>query len=381
MSDIVDLEDWGRDQTNTPIPQGKAYRIRLWDGDGFNEIRVLTDDDVSGRQILEAFERYPSDEFELLMLTRAGRLESVGLSEMISLRGKGPERFFAFKTDRLLNVVVDGKRLPWGAPQISGKFLRLIFRIPANKSLVLQLKDVADKIIGDDDFVILSDLGLERLYTQPKGYKLDVQGVTIVSLTSEIVVSDALVKAGIDPSEGWIAILKVAGQPRKEVSLMDTIDLSNQGIEKLRLRPNEINNGEAPMGLRRDFDLLDKDAHYLDQRHPNWETHIESGRRWLILPSFKLPVGYNHSVADIAVDIPDTYPSAGIDMFFCLPHLALASGVALAQTQARVQIGGQSFQQWSRHLNGATRWNPNTDSVISHMALVDECLAREVPAT
>ncbi|EAM5217766.1 hypothetical protein FD430_24505 [Salmonella enterica] len=39
---------------------------------------------------------------------------------------------------------------------------------------------------------------------------------------------------------------------------------------------------------------------------------------------------------------------------------------------------GNSYQRWRRHLNGTTRWNPLTDSVTTHLAVVEESLLREV---
>ena len=43
MTDIVDIEDWVRDQPNAQIPDATNYRLRLWDGDGFDEKRTLSD--------------------------------------------------------------------------------------------------------------------------------------------------------------------------------------------------------------------------------------------------------------------------------------------------------------------------------------------------
>lgn len=212
-----------------------------------------------------------------------------------------------------------------------------------------------------------------------KKWKLKVQGVKIISETPEIIVRDALIEAGFDPNDGWIAILKTKCDPRRVVQLSDVIDLTDPGVEKLRLRPNEINNGEATKSLHREFCLLEKDEIFLKHRDQKWETVTEASRSWLVLRSFPVPKGYNHNLVDIAVDIPPTYPAAQIDMFYCHPHLTLENGTQPLQTEARVSLEQKEYQQWSRHLNGATRWNPTTDSVISHIALIEEALLREVP--
>ena len=142
----------------------------------------------------------------------------------------------------------------------------------------------------------------------------------MIALTAPlVVVKDALAKAGFDPDAGWIAILKKVGQPKQPVELTDVIDLTTPGIEKLRLTPAEINNGEGPSGIRRQFRLLEKDEAYLASRGLVWETITDGGRRWLIIRGFPLPTGFNQMLVDIAIDLPATYPSAAIDMFYCAP--------------------------------------------------------------
>lgn len=378
MLDIVDIEDWTRDQPNMQIPEAESYRLRLWDGDGFDEKRSLADAEPTGRQILEVFDRLPADEHVLLYLPRNGKLEEIDIDETLDLRERGPERFFAFKTDRLLNFVANGRRFSWGALTISESLIRLVARIPVDQTLFLESADAPDKELADDDIVRLSGKGLERLVSHQPSWKLNVQGVLLTLTTPIVAVKDALAQAGFDPSKGWIAILKRKGEAKLQVALTDTIDLTLPGIEKLRLTPAQINNGEAHSAPRREFVLLEKDEAYLNERSLHWETFSEGGRRWLLLRNYILPEGYNHSVVDIAVDVPPSYPRAEIDMFHCFPHLTLKSGAAIGETSGRTAIAGQTFQQWSRHLNGQTRWNPATDSVMTHLAVIETALLKEV---
>jgi len=378
MTDIVDIEDWVRDQPNAQIPEAKSYRLRLWDGDGFDEKRSLSDAEPTGWQILETFDRVPADEHVLLYLPRNGNLEEIDIDETIDLRARGPERFFAFKTDRLLNFVVNGRRFSWGAPTISVALIRLVARIPDDETLFLERTDAPDKELADDDTVRLSRKGLERLISRQPSWKLNVQGVLLTLTTPVVVVKDALAQAGFDPSKGWIAILKRKGEAKLQVALTDTIDLTLPGIEKIRLTPAQINNGEAHTAPRRDFALLEKDEAYLNERSLHWETFTEGGRRWLLLRNYVLPEGYNHSVVDIAIDVPPAYPRAEIDMFHCFPHLTLSSGRQIGETTGRTTIAGNTFQQWSRHLNGHTRWNPATDSVMTHLAVIETAMLKEV---
>ncbi|MTI02124.1 multiubiquitin domain-containing protein [Roseibium sp. RKSG952] len=378
MQSMIDIEDWVRAQPNAQIPEAESYRLRLWDGDGFDEKRSLSDAKPSGRQILDAFDQSPADEYVLLYLPRRKKLEVIELDDIIDLRARGPERFFAFKTDRLLNFIVNGHRFSWGASTISVALIRLIARIPDNETLFLERADAPDKELADDDAVRLSGKGLERLVSRQPSWKLNVQGVLLTLTSPVVVVKDALAQAGFDPSAGWIAILKRKGEAKLQVALTDTIDLTLPGIEKLRLTPAQINNGEVQTAPRREFGLLEKDEAYLNERSLHWETFVDRGRRWLLLSNFVLPEGYNHSFVDIAIDVPPTYPRSEIDMFHCFPHLTLSNGRVIGETSGRTAIAGQTFQQWSRHLNGQTRWNPATDSVMTHIAVVEAALLKEV---
>src|SRR3546814_20256512 len=84
----------------------------------------------TGHQILDLFDRGPADEHVLLMLPRSSGLDVIDLAETIDIRGRGAERFFAFRTDRTWNWAIDGRRFPWGARHIPEPLVRLIARIP-----------------------------------------------------------------------------------------------------------------------------------------------------------------------------------------------------------------------------------------------------------
>ena len=142
----------------------------------------------------------------------------------------------------------------------------------------------------------------------------------------EIVVRQAIKQAGFNPDTPWIIVLKVAGEPKREVDLSFVIDLRHKGIEKLRLTPRQINNGEMAAGRRVEFALLPQDEEHLDHLGLRWETLVDGGRRWLIIRNYPLPPGYRSPVADIAIEVPVSYPGAQLDMFYCHPPLALPLG-------------------------------------------------------
>jgi hypothetical protein len=72
--------------------------------------------------------------------------------------------------------------------------------------------------------------------------------------------------------------------------------------------------------------------------------------------------------------VPPSYPTAQLDMFYCYPPLALASGREIPQTQNTETILGVRYQRWSRH----RQWDAGRDNISTHLALVDESLRREI---
>jgi hypothetical protein len=169
-------------------------------------------------------------------------------------------------------------------------------------------------------------------------------------------------------------VFGVGEEPKREVDLSFVIDLRHPGIEKLRLTPRHINNGEMALPRRIDFSKLPTDKAHLARLGITWETISDGGRRWLLLRNYPLPPGYQQALADVAIEIPVTYPGAQLDMFYCCPPLALVSGMNIPQTENRETIVGQHFQRWSRHRD----WNPACDTLVIHLALIDESLCRQV---
>jgi hypothetical protein len=184
--------------------------------------------------------------------------------------------------------------------------------------------------------------------------------------------------AGVDANQGWHIFLIVQGQDKREVALDDEIDLTAPGIEKLRLTPKDVSNGEAnPVALRQ-FRLMPADENYLDSTFQDWQAILENGRQWVILPSYHLPVGYSETGVSLAIEVPTTYPMQQIDMFYVFPAVVILSGTALLATEHREAIQGKSYQRWSRHRGANSPWRPGIDNVMTHLALVESALLKEV---
>ncbi|MAO39397.1 MAG: hypothetical protein CMK70_03980 [Pseudohongiella sp.] len=367
-------------QEGRPLSIAEHYLIQVLDPNGQGTLVEIDDPVPTGRQILSAAGKTPVENHLLLLFDDKGELEAVDLDDTVDVYQRGVEQFFAFDSDRLFYVVLNGQRFPWGQAHIGEDVLRRVGGIAENQDIWLERRNEPDQLLSDGDYVDLDELGLEKLYTQRKTWKLNVQGVTVNIEQPTIVASDALKAAGFNPDKGWILVLKVKGERKQVIEMSDVIDLRKPGIEKLRLTPAEINNGEAagPLSPAFEFTLLDKDVAYLDHLGLDWETRLVGERRWLLIHNHLLPSGYNCEQVDLAIEIPTTYPDATLDMFFVHPVLTLANGGNIAQTESRINILGNVYQRWSRHLNGITQWNPLTDSVITHLAVVEESLLREV---
>ncbi|WP_198526975.1 E2/UBC family protein [Sphingomonas sp. Ant20] len=224
--------------------------------------------------------------------------------------------------------------------------------------------------------VPLTGRGTEVFYAKASAWKLNVQGVVVTFDRPHVRVREALGKAGFDTTVAWIIILKTASE-RRQVELDDAIDLREPGIEKLRLTPREINNGEAIQPVR-GFRLLPADEAGLDQRGLTWSTLLDAGRRWLLIENMRLPAGFAAAETTIALEIPISYPMAEIDMFYCYPPVARVDGLPIPQTEVPQPIAERIFQRWSRHRGYVAPWRPGVDNVLTHLALVDASLTREV---
>jgi hypothetical protein len=129
--------------------------------------------------------------------------------------------------------------------------------------------------------------------------------------------------------------------------------------------------------MRRQFQLGEEDVEGLAARGLAWEAIVEGNTKWLILPAYLIPTGYNHQTASAALRIKPSYPDDDIDMVYFYPALALASGKAIKQLSL-CQIDGKQYQQWSRHRTSANPWRPGLDNVCTHLLQVDSWLEREL---
>lgn len=337
----------------------------------------LADHTPTGAQVASAAGYSDTQVVTVLHLLPNGELEDIRPTEVVSLLVPGA-RFIVAVTDRSYRLTIDGKRFDWPVQHISGSILRHLGGVQADKLLYLERKDKADAVMEEHDLVDLGQAGVEAFYSRAPIWVLNIQGVRLEVHTPTIVVSDAMRQAGFDTNQGWHIYLKVAGQPKQVLELTSVVDLRGPGIEKIRLTPKDVSNGEAAQALRRDFALLDVDERFLDEHFVHWETVVDNQRRWLLIFGYPVPAGYSEQQVTLALEVPPSYPGAQIDMFYVFPNLALDSGQTLECTQVQEAICGESYQRWSRHRSDACQWRPDSDNVVTHLALVESALAKEV---
>ncbi|WP_075678310.1 multiubiquitin domain-containing protein [Stenotrophomonas sp. TD3] len=337
----------------------------------------LGDHTPTGEQILSAARLRPAADYALLRWPDSGPTNEVALDDTIKLPRSGPLlAFFAIKSDRVSYFTLDEERYAWAGP-LDADTVRRIGRVDPAMELWLELSDQKDRLVQPGEVIDLDMPGVERLYTKRAVWHLRVNDEDTEWPQSRVLVRDALTAAGFNVSRPWTMKFKVQGQPVRAVNLDDELDLSQAGVERLRVAPSEVNNGDG-QDARREFSLLAADAEFLDRRGLQWQA-VNNDGQWLIVSEFPLPLGYNAAVCTLAVLIPPSYPTAALDMFFCHPPLSI-NGRIPPQTEHHQAIDGRNFQRWSRHRGGASQWSPGVDNLASHFALIDEALAREVGA-
>ncbi len=148
----------------------------------------------------------------------------------------------------------------------------------------------------------------------------------------------------------------------------------------------------APPTLRRQFDLPEEDVEALDVRGLRWETVLltevgqEAQAFWVFIHEFPLPKGYA-GLSPTGTPVPldkatvgirvTGYPGGALDMAYFCPPLSRADGCTI-NNLGDMPLGGQTFQQWSRHYTPANPFRVGIDTIGTHLNLVEEWLLREL---
>lgn len=121
-----------------------------------------------GLQLLSGANLRPAEDFSLTAWLPSGDFEAVGLHQPFDLRGKGVEKFIAFRSDRLFRLVANDFDVLWGEAAIPGTVLRVVTGARPDQALYLDVPGGQDRLIPDDGSLDLTAPGVERVVLGPR---------------------------------------------------------------------------------------------------------------------------------------------------------------------------------------------------------------------
>lgn len=166
---------------------------------------------------------------------------------------------------------------------------------------------------------------------------------------------------------------KLPGGRIEPVQPDQTVHFDGPGVERFQTLARDPTEGD----MRQAFQLPEEDRVCLAARGLAWEAVVEGNAKWIIIPGYAIPAGYNHQSVSVALRIQPSYPDADIDMVYFFPALALTGGKAIKQISS-INLDGKQYQQWSRHRTQKNPWRPGLDNVCTHLLQVDSWLEREL---
>ncbi len=111
---------------------------------------------------------------------------------------------------------------------------------------------------------------------------------------------------------------------------------------------------------------LEKELEELRRERP--VTIVENGNTiFVIFPAFPLGDGFKVLTADLLLQVPRSYPDAGLDMFWLEPAVILASGQCPLNADLLETYVGRQWRRFSWHRRG---WNASVDNLHGHLEFV-----------
>ena len=86
----------------------------------------------------------------------------------MDLRGKGAERFIAFKSDRAFKFSLNDRQMAWGHPELLGSVLYDLADASPEEAIFLEVRGGEDILIEPDGRINLDNPGIERFITALK---------------------------------------------------------------------------------------------------------------------------------------------------------------------------------------------------------------------
>jgi hypothetical protein len=122
----------------------------------------------------------------------------------------------------------------------------------------------------------------------------------------------------------------------------------------------------APARLLADVEVVRSQGHKVEI--------VEDGTRsYVVLSGQTLPSQYVPQETDLMIIADYQYPMSALDMFWTEPHVKCPSG-SWPQNADQFELHiGRNWQRWSWHYAG---WNPSTHSLITHLEVCFDRLAK-----
>lgn len=158
-----------------PVRSHGPYRIMIGDDVLKFQPRVIADATPTGDQILDVVGITDHINYVAYKVLKCGLLEELRPDEKTDLRDSGVERFIIFRTDRAFRFFLNQRAFDWGATHITGLTLKKLAGVgPEENDVWLEVSGAGERRIGDQEFVDLAALGVERLHTRLKVYDIFV---------------------------------------------------------------------------------------------------------------------------------------------------------------------------------------------------------------
>jgi hypothetical protein len=121
--------------------------------------------------------------------------------------------------------------------------------------------------------------------------------------------------------------------------------------------------------------LPQADLTSLSERDSPYQISTEANMTCVLLPGYRLPVGYDQAQSDLLLRLNPGYPDVPPDMWWFSPAIKLANGRAVQATESIEPHLGRQWQRWSRHF-AQGQWKSGVDCLETFLALIRKELER-----
>jgi hypothetical protein len=125
--------------------------------------------------------------------------------------------------------------------------------------------------------------------------------------------------------------------------------------------------------------LLRADEEFLTRKGFRYDTFPHGNLLAVVIRDYPLPPGYQITQTDLLILLPGGFPDSAPDMWWCCPWVRLGNGSDPVNANVTEQIGGRSWQRFSRHF-GAVAWRAGRSGLESYVTLIGADLAKTVRA-